>query len=82
MTCQVNGNHWVPQSTRNLVIDSLIGCILANLKTCEKEKSEFLEINSLEVKGKFNDTIKFSTCDRGNIISKHSWKPLFGKMLS
>ena len=51
---------------------------LANIK--ERKIRESLEINKLETKAKYRKSIKVLNRDRGNIVIRSSWKPLFSKI--
>ena len=67
ITWYENGNHHLPQNTRNLFIDSLIGSTLRfclNLKIYEKELNS-LKVNKVEVKGESSDASKFKKSQSG-----------------
>ena len=48
---------------------------LANIK-----ERKIKEINNLEIKAEYGKSIKVLNRDRGNIVNKSSWKPLFCKI--
>ena len=51
--------------------------ILAKLKSLQERKiRESLEINNLEEKTEFDDTLKVSNRNSGNIVNTNSWKTL------
>lgn len=51
--------------------------ILAKLKSLQERKiRESLEINNLEEKTEFDDTLKVSNRNSGNIVNTNSWKSL------
>ena len=51
--------------------------ILAKLKSLQERKiRESLEINNLEEKTEFDDTLNVSNRNSGNIVNTNSWKSL------
>ena len=72
-TGQTKSFHWP--------FDCLHPRTLAKLKNLGETKiCESLEISKLEVKAKFDETIKVLNRNRGNIANKIFWKPLFRKI--
>ena len=54
---------------------------LAKLSNIHERKiRESLEINNLETKSEYDESIKVLNIDRGNIVNTYSWKPLFRKI--
>ena len=48
-------------------------------KIHERKIRESLEINNLDTKAEYGQSIKVLNRDRGNIVNTNSWKPLFRK---
>ena len=75
---QENGKRQVQLNIPRIVMGGLIGCTQKRLQNIHKRKiKELSAINNLETKAEYDKSIKVLNNDRGNIVNRNSWKPLF-----